>query len=88
MGAISVKGRNGKFSQSVVEMIVRFTGEVFPKLAEWERHLKVDPQTLDTLEREVQQEFLRGAGCDGRTRCHASASPGDCQRHESHLCER
>ena len=62
MGAISVKGRNGKFSQSVVEMIVRFTGEVFPKLAEWEQRLKADPQILDTFQREVQQEFSHGAG--------------------------
>ena len=37
MGGISVDGRNGKLMQSVVEMIACFTGEVFPKLAEWER---------------------------------------------------
>ncbi len=37
MGGISEDGRNGKLIQSVVEMIVCFTGEVFPKLAEWER---------------------------------------------------
>ena len=62
MGTISVNGRHGKFSESVLEMIVRFTGEVFPKLAEWERRLKVDPQTLDMRKRDVWQEFLRGAG--------------------------
>ena len=63
MGTISVNGRHGKFSESVLEMIVRFTGEVFPKLAEWERRLKVDPQTLDMRKREVWQEiFFSGAG--------------------------
>ena len=55
-------GRNGKLIQSVAEMIVRFHGDVFPKLGEWEQRLKADPQILDTLEREVQQEFSRGAG--------------------------
>ena len=39
MEGISVDGRNGKLIQSVIEMIVRFPGEVFPKLAEWERCL-------------------------------------------------
>ena len=58
MGTISVNGRHGKFSESVLEMIVRFTGEVFPKLAEWERRLKVDPQTLDMRKREVWQEIF------------------------------
>ena len=62
MEGISVDGRNGKLIQSVAEMIVRFHGDVFPKLAEWEQRLKADPQILDTLEREVQQEFSRGAG--------------------------
>ena len=62
MEGISVDGRNGKLIQSVAEMIVRFLGDVFPKLAEWEQRLKADPQILDTLEREVQQEFSRGAG--------------------------
>ena len=34
MEGISVDGRNGKLIQSVAEMIVRFHGDVFPKLAE------------------------------------------------------
>ena len=55
-------GRNGKLIQSVAEMIVRFLGDVFPKLAEWEQRLKADPQILDTFQREVQQEFSHGAG--------------------------
>jgi len=62
MGGVSVDGRDGEFINSVGEMLVRFTGGVFPKLAEWERRLKADPQNLDALEHEVQQEFARGAG--------------------------
>ena len=33
MEGISVDGRNGNLIQSVAEMIVRFHGDVFPKLA-------------------------------------------------------
>jgi len=62
MGGISVDGRDGKFIKTVAEMLIRFTGEVFPRLAEWERRLKADPQDLDVLEQEVQREFARGAG--------------------------
>ena len=62
MEGICVDGRNGKLIQSVAEMIVRFHGDVFPKLGDWEQRLKADPQILGTLEREVQQEVSRGAG--------------------------
>jgi hypothetical protein len=62
MGGISVDGRDGNFIRTVAEMLVRFSGEVFPKLAEWERRLKADPQSLEALEQEVQHEFARGAG--------------------------
>ena len=62
MEGISVNGRNGKLIQSVAEMIDRFHGDVFPKFAEWKQRLKADPQILDTLEREVQQEFSCRAG--------------------------
>ena len=49
VGGIFVDDRNGKLIPSVAEMIVRFTGKGFSKLAEWERRLKADPQILDTL---------------------------------------
>jgi hypothetical protein len=62
MGGISVDGRDGKYIKTVAEMLIRFTGEVFPRLAEWERRLKADPQDLEVLEQEVQREFARGAG--------------------------
>jgi hypothetical protein len=62
MEGISVDGRNGTLIQSVAERIVRFHGDVFPKLAKWEQRLKADPEILDTFEREVQQEFSHGAG--------------------------
>ena len=62
MGGVCVDGRDGEFIKTVSEMLVRFTGDVFPKLAEWERRLKSDPQNLDAVEQEVQQEFARGAG--------------------------
>jgi uncharacterized membrane-anchored protein YhcB (DUF1043 family) len=62
---VSVDGRDGEFIQTVAEMLVRFTGEVFPRLAEWERCLKADPQNLESLEQEVQREFARAAGLFG-----------------------
>ena len=62
MGGVSVDGRDGEFIKSVPEMLVRFTGDVFPKLAEWERLLKANPQNLDAIEQEAHQEFARGAG--------------------------
>jgi len=62
MGGISVDGRDGEFIKTVAEMLVRFSGDVFAKLGDWERRLKADPQNLEVLEREVQQEFARGAG--------------------------
>ena len=52
MEGVSVDGRNGKLIQSVAEMIVRFHGDVFPKLAEWEQRLKADPQILDRYVRQ------------------------------------
>jgi hypothetical protein len=61
-GGGSVDGRDGEFIKSVTEMLVRFTGGVYPKLADWEGRLRSDPQSLDGLEQEVQQEFARGAG--------------------------
>jgi hypothetical protein len=62
MGGSTVDGRDDQFIKTVAEMIVRFTGEVFPKLEEWERQLTADPQNLDLLEQEVHQEFSRGGG--------------------------
>ena len=62
MGGVSVDGRDGEFIKTVAEMLARFTGEVSPRLAEWERRLKADPQNLESLEQEIQREFARGAG--------------------------
>ena len=62
MGGVSVDGRDGEFIKSLSEMLVRFNGEVFSRLTEWERRLKADPQNLEALEQEVQREFARGAG--------------------------
>lgn len=62
MGGISLDGRDGEFIKSVSEMLFRFSGEVFPKLGEWERRLKGDPLSLEALELEVHREFARGAG--------------------------
>jgi hypothetical protein len=62
MEGVSVDGRDGQLIKTVSEMLVRFTCEVSPKLGEWERRLTADPQNLDTLERDIQHEFARGAG--------------------------
>lgn len=56
MGGCSVDGRDGEFFKTVAEMIVRFTVEIFPKLAEWERQLAVNPLNLEPFEQEVQSQ--------------------------------
>ena len=62
MGGSSVDGRDGEYIQTVAEMFGRFSGEVFPRMAEWERRLKEDPAELEAIEFEVQHMFQRGAG--------------------------
>jgi hypothetical protein len=43
-------------------MFGRFSGEVVPKFAEWERRLRQRPEDLEAIECQVQQAFQRGAG--------------------------
>ena len=46
MSGISVDGRNGKFVQALAEMIIRFTVDVFPKLAESEHLLDLHAEEM------------------------------------------
>ena len=62
MGAVSVDGRDGEFIQSTGEMFARFSAELLPQLDEWERRLLDDPASLEMIEHDVQQAFMRGAG--------------------------
>ena len=62
MGGSSVDGKDAEFIQSVGEMFGRFSGEVVPKLLEWEQRLKDDPAELESIEFDVQHTFQRGAG--------------------------
>lgn len=62
MGGVSVDGKDGRYIQSVGEMLGRFAVEVYPKVAQWEERLKDDPQELEAIEREVLEAFGRGAG--------------------------
>jgi hypothetical protein len=61
MGGVSVDGREGAYIKTVAEMFGRFSGEVFPRMAEWEQRLKDSPQDLEAIEFEVQHAFMRGA---------------------------
>lgn len=62
MGGSSVDGKDGEFIQSAMEMLVRFSVEINPKLAEWQERLQKNPEQLDAIEHDVRSEYLRGAG--------------------------
>jgi hypothetical protein len=62
MEGLSVGGKDGEFIQSAMEMVVRFSVEVTPQVAEWQRRLLKDPDTLEVIEHEVRQQYLRGSG--------------------------
>jgi len=62
MGGSSVDGKDAEFIQSVGEMFGRFSGEVVPKMSDWEHRLNEDPAELEAIEFEVQHAFQRGAG--------------------------
>ena len=62
MGECTVDGKAGEPIKSTMEMLVRFCGEVGPRLTEWEQRLRENPAELETLEQEVGNEFRRGAG--------------------------
>ena len=40
MGGSTVDGRDGEFIRSTMEMLVRFSAEVTPRLADWEARLR------------------------------------------------
>jgi len=62
MEGISVDGKDGEFIKSAMEMVVRFSGEVTPQVAEWQRRLLKDPGELEIIEHEVRNQYLRGSG--------------------------
>jgi hypothetical protein len=62
MGMIRMGGKEGEVIQSVGQMVGKFTGELFPKLGVWEKQLIQSPDSLEVIEREVQEAFLLGAG--------------------------
>ncbi len=62
MGDATVDGKNGDPIQSVAEMFAKFSGELIPRLPEWEKQLAADPEQLDELERDIHKAFARGAG--------------------------
>jgi hypothetical protein len=53
---------DGEVIQSVGQMVGKFTGELYPKLGEWEKQLMQSPESLETIEREVYALFSQGAG--------------------------
>lgn len=62
MGSISVDGKDGELIKSAMEMLVRFSVEISPKLAEWQERLQKNPEQLDAIEHDVRDEYQRGAG--------------------------
>ena len=62
MGTVLMGGKEGELIESVGQMVGKFTGELFPKLAAWEKQLMQSPESLETIEQEIQAAFLRGAG--------------------------
>lgn len=57
-----VRTADGEFIKSAMEMLVQFSVEVSPKLSEREQRLRTNPEDLDSLEHDVRNEYLRGAG--------------------------
>jgi hypothetical protein len=55
-------GKDGEMIQSVGQMVGKFTGELYPKLAMWEQQLMQSPESLESIEHEVKAAFLHGAG--------------------------
>ena len=43
-------------------MVGKFTGELFSKLGAWEKQLMQSPDSLEAIEREIQEVFLYDAG--------------------------
>lgn len=62
MGECTVDGKDGQAIKTTMEMLVRFCGEVGPRLIEWEQRLSRNPAELETIEQEVSNEYKRGAG--------------------------
>jgi hypothetical protein len=62
MGMVRMGGKDGELIQSVGQMVGKFTGELYPKLAMWENQLMQSPESLETVEHEVKAAFLHGAG--------------------------
>jgi hypothetical protein len=62
MGMSRMSGKDGEVIQTVGQMVGKFTGELFPKLGAWEEQLMQSPDSLEAIEREVQDAFLLGAG--------------------------
>jgi hypothetical protein len=62
MGMTKMGGKDGEVIQSVGQMVGKFTGELFPKLGQWEEQLMHSPDCLEAIESEVKEAFLLGAG--------------------------
>ena len=62
MGVCTVDGKDGQAIKTTMEMLVRFCGEVGPRLIEREQRLSRNPAAPETIEQEVANEYQRGAG--------------------------
>lgn len=57
MGGNTVDGKDGEFSKSAMEMRVRFSVEISPKLTEWKRRLLQNPEDLDAIKHDVRNQY-------------------------------
>ncbi len=62
MGMSRMGAKDGELIESVGQMVGKFTGELYPKLGMREKRLMESPESLEMIEREVQEAFLHGAG--------------------------
>ena len=62
MGISRMGAKDGELIESVGQMVGKFTGELYPKVGIWEKRLMESPESLEAIEREVQEAFLHGAG--------------------------
>ncbi|XZE17504.1 hypothetical protein SH449x_000274 [Pirellulaceae bacterium SH449] len=62
MGTSRMGSKDGELIESVGQMVGKFTGQLYSKLGGWENQLMQSPDSLEAVEREIQEAFLYGAG--------------------------
>jgi len=58
----AVDGEDEKFIRSMMEMLLRFSVEISPKMTEWQKRMPKNPEQLDTIEPHIRDACQCGAG--------------------------